>query len=344
MSSSSSSDRLAPVVERFSAIVDDRLSAIIDGEEQFPGLHEGMRYALGLDLEDKAARGKRLRPVLCMATCEALGGDPAKALGFACAIELMHNFALVHDDIEDGDTVRRDRPCVHIRYGLAHGINIGDYLLCKVLSTLLDDGEELGDLVRLRLLRLMSETLDHTHIGQCLDIGARDNRAFTHEDYLRLVREKTGHYLAAPMIGGAIVAGADQHVLTTLEEFGHYTGPLFQITDDTLDLTAGKGRGGRIGSDIREGKRSFLVAETTSRATEADRAALYAILEKPREETTDGDVAAAIALFEKWGAVESAREACSDLLEKALRSIRTLPAPLEGLLACFARSLTERRR
>ncbi len=337
-------DQLAPVIERFSAIVDEHLTRLVSREEQVTPLHDGMRYALGLDLQDPLARGKRLRPVLCLATCEALGGDPKVALSFACAIELMHNFALVHDDIEDGDTVRRDRPCVHIRYGLAHGINIGDYLFCKVLSMLLDDDDDITDTVRLKLMRLMSTTVDHTHVGQCLDISARESGDFSHDDYLRLVREKTGHYLAAPMIGGAIAAGAEQSILTILEEFGHFTGPLFQITDDTLDLTAGKGRGGRIGSDIREGKRSYLVAETTSRASPEDKALLYAILDKTRTETTDDDVTQAIALFQKYGAIESARAACTDLLEKALRSIRTLPAPLEGLLACFAQSIFNRRR
>lgn len=340
---SAPSPSLDAIVARFAPIVDARLEAIVRGEEQVPGLHEGLLYAMGLDLDDRVARGKRLRPVMCLAVCEALGGDHRRALGFACAIELMHNFALVHDDIEDGDTVRRDRPSVHVRYGLAHGVNIGDYLLCKVLSVLLADGD-MDDGTRLRLLRLMSETLDHTHVGQALDIGARERRTFSREDYLRLVREKTGHYLAAPLVGGAIAAGASAEICTTLQEFGHYVGPLFQVTDDLLDLTAGKGRGGSVGSDIREGKRSFLVAEVAARASAADRERLFDILDTPREATTDAQVAEAVELFRKHGAIDGAQAFCAELLEKSLRVLRSLPAPLEGLLARFAEAMTTRRR
>lgn len=343
MSAESTARSLDPVVARYSPMVDERLDSIIRAEEQIPGLHEGLLYSMGLDIEDRSARGKRLRPVMCLAVCESLGGDPKRALGFACAIELMHNFALVHDDIEDGDTVRRDRPSVHVRYGLAHGVNIGDYLLCKVLSVLLADGD-FDDATRLRLLRLMSETLDHTHVGQALDIGARGTRTFSREDYLRLVREKTGHYLAAPLVGGAIAAGVSAEVCTALQDFGHYVGPLFQVTDDLLDLTAGKGRGGSVGSDIREGKRSFLVAEVAARTAEHERARLFDILDKPRETTTDAEVEEAIALFGKCGAIAAAQQFCAEMLDRSLRAIRTLPAPLEGLLACFAEAMTARRK
>ncbi|MDK2972963.1 MAG: geranylgeranyl diphosphate synthase, type [Candidatus Sumerlaeota bacterium] len=329
--------------ERFSAKVDARLEEIIGREEPVENLHDGLTYALGLDLADARARGKRIRPVLCLMTAEALGGDLQQATNFACAIELMHNFALVHDDIEDGDEVRRNRPTVWRHYGLAHGINIGDYLFCKVWSTLLED-DGLGAETRLALLRLMSETLDHTHIGQSLEITQRANRRFTLEEYFRLVREKTGFYLAAPMLGGAIVANAPTPVRTTLAKFGEVVGPLFQITDDLLDLTAGKGRGGKIGSDLREGKRSYLVAHVTATAPDAEIEHLYDILDKPREQTTDADVAAALALFEKHGALEAARAQCDALLEQALGILRRLPAPLEGVLSVFARQVASRER
>lgn len=328
---------------RFSAMVDERLESLIRREEPVENLHDGMLYALGLDEKDAAARGKRIRPVLCLMTAEALGAPVEEAMAFACAIELMHNFALVHDDIEDGDAMRRDRPTVWRRYGVAHGINIGDYLLCKVWSVLLQEGD-LDPGRRLELMNLMSQTLDRTHIGQSLEITQRTNRRFALEEYLRLVREKTGFYLAAPMLGGAIIAGAPTPVRTTLEKFGEIVGPLFQITDDLLDLTAGKGRGGEIGSDIREGKRSFLVAHVTAVAGERDCARLYDILDKPREQTTADDVQEAIALFEQHDAIHAARTLCDSLLTQALSVLRRLPAPLEGVLAVFARQVADRER
>lgn len=334
-------DAYRQTVERFSAMADERLERLIAAEEPVPNLHEGLRFTLGLDQEDPRARGKRLRPVLCMATAESLGADPRAALDFACAIELMHNFALVHDDIEDGDEIRRNRPTTWKRFGLAHGVNIGDYLFCKVWSILLSN-TDWDDALKLRLMKLMSETLDHTHVGQALDMNARQSKRFTHAEYFRLVREKTGYYLAAPMLGGAMIAGANERSLDALRKFGHHLGPLFQITDDTLDLTRGKGRGGAIGSDLREGKRSFLVAEATARATEAERERLYRILDASRQETADADVEWALDLFERYGVLRTARVHCEELLEKALADLKALPAPCAATLGLFARQMLDR--
>lgn len=331
------------IVTRLSPRVDAELESIFARESPIANLHEGLRYALGLDLDDPVARGKRVRPVLCLAVCEALGGSIEAALPFACAIELMHNFALVHDDIEDGDRVRRDRDAVWVRYGTAHGINIGDYLFCKVVAVLAHDGA-LDEARRLAMIRAMSAALDHTHIGQALDMNARATRAFTHAEYDRLVREKTGYYLAAAMKGGAIAAGADAVVLQALDRFGDAMGPLFQVRDDVLDLSQGKGRGGAIGSDIREGKRSYLVAHATAHAGDADRERLYDILDRPREETTDDDVRWVIALFERVGAIKAAEQRCSSLYEDGLSAIDGLPTRLRETLASFAKEMVGRRR
>ncbi len=333
---------LNQLVLRFLPTVNAELRRLIAAEQQIPNLHEGMLYSMGLD-EASADGGKRLRPVLCLAATEALGGNVADALGFACAIELMHNFALVHDDIEDGDSSRRDRPSTYIRYGLAHGINIGDYLLCKVLSTLLNQ-PQLSETLRLRLLQLMSETLDHTHIGQSLDISARENRRFTREDYFQLVREKTGFYLAAPILGAAIITNASAEVRSEIQQYGHYIGPLFQITDDTLDLSTGKGRSGKIGNDLREGKRSYLVAVVGDKGTPAQIERLFDILDTPREQTTDAMIAEAQEIFESAGAIEEAQLETQRLLENGLNCTRVLPAPLEAVLHAFANGLVDRKK
>ncbi|MFQ6013794.1 MAG: polyprenyl synthetase family protein, partial [Thermoplasmata archaeon] len=105
--------------------VDEELDAWLPPAGGVPRLHEGVRYALGLDVPERKRRGKRLRPVLCLLTAESLAGDPNQAMPFALASEMLHNFMLVHDDIEDGDRVRRGRDTVWVRYGLEHAINIG---------------------------------------------------------------------------------------------------------------------------------------------------------------------------------------------------------------------------
>lgn len=253
-------------VEELSAHFEALLSRYIEtaSAAPVPNLHDAMAYALGTDVDDPLQRGKRIRPVLCLLSCEALGAPLERAEPFALAIELMHNFCLVHDDIEDGDTTRRGRDAVWVKYGLAHAINVGDFLLVhtqKVLAETTQPG--LSDAARIRLLQLLSHTLERTHIGQSMDITARTDRDLTVERYMELVREKTGFYLAAPIQGGAIAAGAGEDVIATIGEMAALLGPLFQIADDIIDLTHGKGREA-IGSDIREGKRSFLVAHTAA--------------------------------------------------------------------------------
>ncbi len=332
--------RIAAACER----VDEELERLIRSEEAIPGLHEGMLYALGLDLEDRVARGKRLRPALCLLTAQALGGEERRAMPFALAIELMHNFALVHDDIEDGDRMRRGRPCAYQRFGLAHGVNIGDYLFCKTLSALLDAPRYgLAPAMTLRLLRLMSQTLDHTHIGQALDISARGRRDLTLDDYYRLVREKTGYYLAAPLLGGAITAGAPRAVLGALERLGHTLGPLFQIQDDLIDLTSAKGRDAR-GSDIREGKRSYCVVWTAPKLQGRERERFWRILDKPREKTTEADIAWMVAVFEHAGALEAAREEIRRLQEQSLIPLTSLPGELQSTLRAFVEHLAQRTK
>lgn len=312
------------------------------GAEGVANLHDAIAYALGSDIEDPAQRGKRIRPILCLLTAEALGVDRRLAMPFALSIELMHNFALVHDDMEDGDIMRRGRDAVWVKYGVPHAINIGDYLLVLTTRALTDwGGAELTPEIRFRLLQLIGSALDHTHIGQALDMNARGVVDFTEEMYLRIVREKTGFYLAAPIQGGAIVAGADDATLATIGEMALFLGPLFQIIDDIIDLTHGKGRE-TIGSDIREGKRSYLVAHAAQQASTLERARLVEILDKPREETTAEDVAEVIALFEKYNSIEAGREYCRRLHEQSRQSLARLPEALAAQLGPLFEMLVQR--
>jgi len=305
-------------------------------------LDDAVGYALGFGVEDAGKRGKRIRPALAVLTCEALGGRRVEVMPFAVAVELMHNFFLVHDDIEDGDEMRHGRPTVWRRYGLAHGVNVGDYLHARISAVLLrslDCGVSPATLIR--LFDLLAETLDHTHRGQALDINARSSAEISVEQYLEMVREKTGYYLAAPVIGGAIVAGAPDEVVAAIREFGAAVGPMFQIMDDLIDLTESKGRGSP-GADIREGKRSFMVAFALSRLSPAERDELLAVLDRPRAETTPEDVARAVEIFEECGAIEQARLTIGELGRRAREATSRMPESL-GRLLVGATDYLERR-
>ncbi|MCD6385342.1 polyprenyl synthetase family protein [Candidatus Sumerlaeota bacterium] len=307
-------------------------------------LHDAIDYALCLDEPDISKRGKRIRPLLCLLTCEMLGGDIKKALPFAVAIELMHNYCLVHDDIEDGDTVRRGRPAVWAKFGLAHGINTGDYMLTTLYRFLLQQkGKLWSSALTLRLLELMAETLEHTLIGQALDINARSSHSTTMAHYLKMVREKTGYYLAAPILGGAIIAGAPEYVLSEIRKFGKYIGPLFQIMDDIIDLTAGKGRN-EIGADIKEGKRSFMVVYVNERCSRREASEMFAILDKPRNKTTKKDIKRILEIFERYGAIKAAYAYCQRLKRLSQKVLKSMPIQLREALSTFSELLSERVR
>lgn len=331
-------------LSRMSEEVDAALEEFLFDAPDVKNLREGALYSLGLDTKNRKLRGKRIRPVLCLLTCEKLGGNIEKAMPFALACELLHNFLLVHDDIEDQDVKRRDRDAVWVKYGLAHGINIGDYLYSKAYeATLRSTRKGLSDSVALALTRLLTDTVVHTGEGQALDIGARQRRDMTIEDYMYVAVEKTGYYLAAPAIGGAIVAGASQTTLDALTDFGKCIGPIFQIADDIIDLTEGKGRGEK-GSDIREGKRSFLVVHAANVCSEQERLTLYDILDKPRNITTSQDVEWVVSLLDKYGAVEAARRQADVLLGKGKDALKGLPVPLAETLQAAAEYMIARNR
>ncbi len=338
------SDNFQQRLEEKSARVNQALDVFLDHiPNPVPNLHAGLRYGLGLDQPSRFQQGKRVRPVLALEACESLGGHADDAMPFAMAIELMHNFFLVHDDIEDGDEYRRGRPAIWKHYGLAHGINIGDFFYTQVFAAFLSARQDVySPSLSLDLLRLLVDTLERTHVGQALDIEARHRRDLTIDDYMQIVTNKTGYYLAAPIIGGAIIAG-EASVRDAVREFGLCVGPVFQIIDDLLDLTEGKGRDVN-GSDIREGKRSFMAIYTGEKADVKDFDRLYDLLDKPREDTNELDIQEVVEIYEKYDALKAARQYCDDLMEKGRKALADQPEGFRDCMLGIFDAMRERKR
>lgn len=267
--------------------------------------------------------GKRLRPALCLLSCEALGGDPERALPFAAAVEILHNMFLVHDDIEDGDTMRRDRKAVWAEYGTGNGINVGDYMLGRAYRAVLNTDAD--DATRLRLVDNFVETFELTCEGQAFDLNRRADESLTVDDYLEMVTRKTGHYLALGMVGGAIIAGAPDEAVDTFQELGCHLGPAFQIRDDVLDLQEAKGRGGATGNDIREGKPSILFAHAVNNAGADQKDELVDIMAKPREETTQADVDRVVDIYSACGSFEFARGTAEEYTGRGFDAVERIP-------------------
>lgn len=270
--------------------------------------------------------GKRMRAALCASVCEVFRGSYRPALGFAAAIEHLQNFTLVHDDIADGDDERRGRAAAWKRFGLAHGINIGDAFVPLSALAILD-----GDLdarTQLRLFRVLSTCGLEVAEGQSLDIALRAEGAPTEAAYVACAAKKTGGFFAMAAVGGAIIGGAGEPQLDDLAAFAHEAGVAFQIKDDLLDVIGGKGRA--VGSDVREGKRTLLAAYALERASAAERRRLTEILDRPREQTSDLEIAWVHGLYARTGARRRAEEAAERWLADAIERLDGLPRTPAG--------------
>ena len=284
--------------------------------------------------------GKRIRPAICLITCKELGGNPDDALHFALAIEILHNMFLLHDDIEDEDTMRRDQPTVWVKYGIANAINSGDYLLARAYTSILASPAPPDR--KLKFLEIFTLTYEKTVEGQALDINARGVRDFTVEKYIELVRLKTGYYLACGMVGGAVASGNSTGTIDKIWDLGKLMGPAFQIKDDLIDLTVGKGRGGVIGSDIKEGKASFLYAYTSEVANADEKKILIEIMTKQREKTTEDDVKCVLDIYNRYGAIDHAQEYADDLIKQTYKIIDEIPTDNKTVFKDIANFMAQR--
>jgi geranylgeranyl diphosphate synthase type II len=254
---------------------------------------DGMSDYLTVPAAEYLGRGgKGLRPALCLATCEAFGGDVAHALPSAAALELLHTAFLVHDDIEDDSELRRGEPTLHQRYGIALALNAGDGLALLALGALRDNEEPLGHRLAARIWREFDFMARLTVDGQARELGwLRDGRTdLTPDDYLDLIMRKTCWYTTLlPLRVGALIGAGREVDLTAMLRFGFFLGAAFQIRDDILNLTGSVDRYGKepLG-DLREGKRTLMVIHLLAAAGPRDRERVAGYLAlRPAERTAD---------------------------------------------------------
>ena len=297
-------------LERYADRVGDAINSFIP-----KGSHPDMdRYLYTPLLQYSRNGGKRHRPLICFAACMAVGGDAAKALSAAAAIEHFHTAALIHDDIADEAELRRGEPCLHLREGLGLAINVGDLGLQMVNGTVAKDSG-LDDHTKVRVLTELIEMTKRTIEGQALDIGwARDGRYdISPEDYLVMATCKTAHYSGAvPLAIGAIIGGGTETQIEGLRNYGLDTGLAFQIQDDLLNLV-GKAESTKKGfrDDITEGKRTLVVVHALKYLGESDRNRLIEILSSHTKDPAELDEA--VAIMNKSGSIDYARNYAENL-------------------------------
>ena len=221
------------------------------GEEG--GLAESMRYSL-------LAGGKRIRPVLALAFCDALGGDIEKALPAACALEMIHTYSLIHDDLPcmDDDVLRRGKPTNHVVYGECTATLAGDALQSLAFETLAS--APLESVCIVRCLKILSEAAGYRGMcqGQFLDMEG-EGKSLTAEELTHINNLKTGALLSGACRMGAAAAGADEKQLEAAGTFGSLLGLAFQIRDDVLDVISTDAELGKsVGSDVQEHKNTYM--------------------------------------------------------------------------------------
>ncbi len=217
-------------------------------------IYEAMSYSL-------FAGGKRLRPVLMMAVCDMCGGNIDDVKPFAAAMEMIHTYSLIHDDLPamDNDDLRRGMPTNHIKYGEANAILAGDALLNKAFE-IMASSSMLEPTKTLEIIKIISESSGTEGMigGQIVDIASEGKKIDINE--LRYIHTlKTGAIIRSSAIAGAVAAGADNEQINAIDEFARNLGIAFQICDDILDVTGNEQMLGKpIGSDKENGKNTYV--------------------------------------------------------------------------------------
>ncbi len=270
------------------------------------GLYEPMAYILGLG-------GKRLRPGLTLFSSELFGGDYHSALDAALAVEIFHNFSLVHDDIMDDAPLRRGKATVHEKWDINTGILSGDVMLIRAYQCL--ESYE-GDTFK-QLQQLFSQTAVEVCEGQQYDVDFENRNDVSIPEYLKMITFKTAVLIAAAMKMGAIIAKASKEDSANIYEFGINLGLAFQLQDDYLDTFGDPEKfGKRIGGDIVENKKTFLYLRSLELASSDDARELEKLFSETKVSDSE-KIEQTKEIYLSSGAAQQAREEIQNYTDKA---------------------------
>lgn len=279
---------MAQFAEHIDTIVQQALDAL-DIPEHPAGLYDPVVYTMQMG-------GKRMRPRLVLLSCGLCGGEPRSALAPAMAVEMLHNFTLLHDDIMDNAETRRGNKTVHKKWDEATAILSGDVLFVLALKQLNTHSE---------MMPVFLDAIQEVCNGQALDMQFQTEPSVSISDYSAMISAKTAALLRCSMKLGAMAAGADSHRAELCGQIGHHAGLAFQIQDDLLDaigdkLTFGK----QVGGDIREGKKTWLTIRALEQADDTDRLVLQQVLGDRK--APESEILRVIRLYHDLGIVDEA--------------------------------------
>lgn len=236
-------------------LVEQKLDLLVIKDNEIPVITEAMRYSL-------LAGGKRLRPVLALMSCELFSGVEEKVLPFACCIEMIHTYSLIHDDLPamDNDDLRRGKPTNHKVYGEGYAVLAGDALLNHAFETMtgIITKDPRHEYIRAMDLICRSSGVSGMIGGQCIDLYS-ENKNIDIDTLIKMHEKKTGALITASLAVGAILSNSEEDDIKNIMEFGNLIGLAFQVTDDILDISGSEEKLGKsINKDVKFHKSNFI--------------------------------------------------------------------------------------
>ena len=289
--------------------------------------HLGWVERDGTTAASSSSQGKALRPTLCLFACEALASACDRALPAAAALELIHNFSLLHDDIQDQDLERRHQPTAWSLWGIPRALVAGDALHSTGdLAALRADNEGVSPEALLRVSEILNDSYLAMIEGQCLDLEFEGRTDITTAEYLHMIACKTGALIRCGLETGALLADGDNATVQAFAKFGEGLGQAFQIRDDYLGIWGDAATLGKAtGNDIRRRKKSYPVVFALERAAGAALDDLQRIY--GQTELEEDDVQRVLAVLDEVGARENSQALTESAANRALDALAPISLP-----------------
>jgi len=280
-----------------------------------------------------SAGGKRLRPVLLLLCCGALGFKGDQRFNMAAVVEFIHTATLLHDDVVDDSALRRGSPTANARFGNPASVLVGDFLYSRAFQMMVDAQS-------MRIMEVLSNATNIIAEGEVMQLMNMHNAGLDEAGYLQVIRSKTAKLFEASARVGAILSGASANMEEACAEYGQALGTAFQVIDDVLDYTGDAAiMGKNLGDDLREGKATLPLIAAMQRGTKAERETIQQAIET-------GDVTmldTVIAIVKKTGALDVARLAAQHEAKRAIDAANLLPeGPHRACMVHLASQLLDR--
>ena len=288
--------------------------------------------------------GKFIRPILCLLSCQAAGGDTSQILPAAASLELVHNFSLIHDDIEDASGERHHQPTVWKLWGQPQAINAGDAMFALAYLALLKLRENgIADTKIMRSIQVLGEACLELCEGQYLDIAYENRLDVTTEDYLKMIARKTAALMAASTSIGACLATEDKEIVSSLYKFGQNLGMAYQIQDDILGIWGAEEKTGKsVNSDITRKKKTLPVVYGLQNSRDKDSHKLKKLYS---QESIEGEgIAEVVEILNRSGTRSYAQKLEQQYYHQALAEVEaaSLDSSRQALLKEAAHFLANR--